>query len=133
MERRNGTFIYSLFTIALAWILLAKPGFFASIYLSRTEIIEPLSNIKVLIKNSDRLITSSYLVPHFSGRKFIKFPGDSDDTSELLTTYDTILLNPTKPGWCSSREIQIELIDEALINVWNCKKVEEIFDYCKKY
>jgi hypothetical protein len=124
---------FHLFTIALVWILLAKPGFFADRYLSRTEMIEPLLNVKISIKKSDRLITSSYLVPHFSGRKFIKFPVNSDDTSELLTTYNTILLNPTKPGWGSSKEIQIKLMDEALINNWNCTKVDEIFDYCKKH
>ena len=124
---------FHLFVIAIVWISLAKPTYFTSIYQSRAEMIEPFSNVKHLIKNSDRLITSSYLAPHFSGREYIKFPQKSDDTSKLLAIYDTILLNPTKPGWGSSKEIQIELMDEALVNDWNCAKVEKIFDYCKKY
>ena len=70
---------------------MAKPGYFASTYLSRTEMIEPLKNAKELIQSSDKLITSSYLVPHFSGREYIKFPRESEDISQLLKTYDTIL------------------------------------------
>ena len=59
---------FHLLWISILWILLAKPGYFASTYLSRTEMIKPLNNAKELIQSTDRLITSSYLAPHFSGR-----------------------------------------------------------------
>ena len=123
---------YHLLVVAIAWVIMAKPGYFTSIYLSRTEMIEPLSNAKVLIKNSDKLITSSYLAPHFSGREYIKFPRESDNISELLSIYDTILVNSAKPGWGSKEETQIELLDKASENNWDCQKIDRILDYCKK-
>ena len=123
---------FHLFLVSILWILLAKPGYFASIYLSRIEMIEPLNNVKELIQSSDRLITSSYLAPHFSGREYIKFPRESDNISKLLSIYDTVLLNPTKPGWGSNKEMQVNIINNALKENWNCQKFDGIFDLCRK-
>ena len=123
---------FHLFLISILWILLAKPGYFASTYLSRTKMIEPLKNAKELIQSSDKLITSSYLVPHFSGREYIKFPRESEDISQLLKTYDTILFNPEKPGWGSKTEIQIKIINSALKENWRCQALDGVFDLCIK-
>ena len=123
---------FHLFLITILWILLAKPSYFASTYLSRTEMIEPLKNAKELIQSSDKLITSSYLVPHFSGREYIKFPRESEDISQLLKTYDTILFNPEKPGWGSKTEIQIKIINNALKENWRCQALDGVFDLCIK-
>ena len=59
---------FHLLWISILWILLAKPGYFASTYLSRTEMIKPLNNAKELIQSTDRLITSSYLAPFLRKR-----------------------------------------------------------------
>ena len=56
-------------------MILAKPGYFASTYLNRAEMIEPLENAKKLIQGSDRLITSSYLAPIFR-KRYVKYLAD---------------------------------------------------------
>ena len=123
---------FHLIVIAIVWVLLAKPGYFSSTYLSRIDMIEPLSAIKSSIKPNDRIIAASYLVPHFSGRMYIKFPSESDDVHELLNAYDTIILNTSKPGWGSSETTQKKLLNEAMNSNWSCQKIDKIFDYCKK-
>ena len=123
---------FHLLWISILWIILAKPGYFASTYLNRTEMIEPLNNAKELIQSSDKLITSSYLAPHFSGREYIKFPRESENINQLLKTYDTILLNPKKPGWGSKKEIQVDIINSALKENWRCKILDGVFNLCIK-
>ena len=94
--------------------------------------IKPLNNAKELIQSTDRLITSSYLAPHFSGREYVKYPRESEDISKLLSIYDTILLNPQKPGWDSNQEIQVKIINNALKENWECQILDGIFDFCRK-
>ena len=128
----KGKSYFHLFWISILWIILAKPGYFASTYLNRTEMIEPLNNAKELIQSSDKLITSSYLAPHFSGREYIKFPRESENINQLLKTYDTILFNPKKPGWGSKKEIQVDIINSALKENWRCKILDGVFNLCIK-
>ena len=94
--------------------------------------IEALNNAKELIQGSDRLITSSYLVPHFSGREYVKYPRKSEDIGKLLGIYDTILFNPKKPGWDSNQRIQIDIIKSASKENWKCRKIDGVFDFCSK-
>ena len=117
--------------IYICWGILAKPYFFTGPYLTRVNYIQPFQEIKEKVGKEDKVITTSYFVPHLSQRQFIRFPVGFDEL-DSINNYDALILNPEDPGWGSSSEIQHEFIKKAKFNNWDCKSYPQNIEFCKK-
>ena len=84
------------------------------------------------INNNANVITTSYLVPHLSQRKFIKFPNNKNQLDSDLKTYEMLLLNPQDPGWGSSEEIQKYYLKSAKDRGWDCRVWQNGQEFCQK-
>ncbi|WP_320673554.1 DUF2079 domain-containing protein [Prochlorococcus sp. MIT 1341] len=120
-----------LFWSTLCWVTLAKPWFFAGHYLNRIQYIGVIREVTTEIPKEAKLITTSYLVPHFSHRVKVDFPREGNDL-ELINDTDILLLNPIDPGWGSTNNIQSDLIEAVKEKEWNCSHIKEELVLCKK-
>ena len=116
----------------ICWAALAKPFFFAGPYLSRLDSIKPAREAFIAIPKNAKVITTSYLVPHLSQRRFIKYPNNKNDIKNDLNKYNFLLLNPLDPGWDSSNELQKEYIKIAIENNWSCLEWNNGLKLCEK-
>ncbi len=121
----------NLIWLFLCWGMLAKPYFFTGPYLTRLNYIRPFQEIKELISSEDKVITTSYFVPHFSQRQHIRFPVGFDEL-ETINNYDVLILNPQDPGWGSSSEVQTKFINKAKQNNWDCNSLKENLEICRR-
>ena len=87
--------------------------------------------IKDLISSEDKVITTSYFVPHLSQRQLIRFPVGFDEL-KTINNYDVLILNPQDPGWGSSSEVQTKFINQAKLNNWDCNSLKENFEICQQ-
>ncbi len=124
----KGRFLWMI----LCWAALAKPFFFAGPYLSRLDSIKPASEAFNAIPKNAKVITTSYLVPHLSQRRFVKYPNNKNDIKNDLNKYNFLLLNPLDPGWDSSNELQKEYIKMAIENNWSCLEWGNGLKLCEK-
>ena len=99
------------------WLALAKPWFFSGPYLTRVPQLEAVGEAQALIQPEDAVLTTSYLVPQFSQRINVGFP----ETKQDITGWNVLLLNPSDPGWGSSRKIQTSLLAQAKERSWTCR------------
>ena len=133
-QKNNHYFRYNfrLLWILLCWSALAKPWFFTGPYLDRIQLIKSSNEALELINKKENVITTSYLVPHLSQRKFIKFPNNKNQLDADFKKYDILLLNPKDPGWGSSGIIQNYYLESAKEQGWNCKVWQNGQEFCKK-
>lgn len=122
---------YNLILVGICWCLFAKPGFFTDAYRTRVDMIKNVNIAKNIILNEDKIITSSYLAPHFTNRASIIFPSHKQEIDTILDEYNVILLKPRDPGWGSSKELQDKILNHARLNGWNCKDMGSELSLCK--
>ena len=99
--------------------------------LTRISYIRPFQEIKNFISSEDKVITTSYFVPHLSQRQNIRFPVGFDEL-ENINNYDVLILNPKDPGWGSSAAVQEKFIKKAKLNNWDCDSLKENLEICKQ-
>ena len=126
------TDIKHLICIGICWSLLAKPGFFIDLYKTRTHMIDDFAIAKQLIKEDDRVFTSSYFAPHLTHREQIIFRTSDGNILNTLKNHNVILLNPLEPGWGSDRLTQQQVLDAAKSKNWECKLIGQTLNLCKK-
>ena len=85
-----------------------------------------------MIHKKTNVITTSYLVPHLSQRKLIKFPNNKNQMDADFKKYEILLLNPQDPGWGSSKEIQNYYLESAKEKGWDCKVWLNGQEFCRK-
>ncbi len=130
-NNKNKTFPWKKLTWnAIFWAALAKPWFFTGPYLSRLGMTQDVSQALIQVDAKDRVLTTSYLVPHLSQRLQISFPEENHE-KQSLSNIDVLLLNTVDPGWGSTQNIQAQLINEAKKLRWDCKKWESGLELCK--
>ena len=132
-QKNNLYFRYNfrLIWILLCWSALAKPWFFTGPYLDRIELMSSSNEAFAFINENANVITTSYLAPHLSQRKFIKFPNNKNQLDSDLKTYEMLLLNPQDPGWGSSEEIQKYYLKSAKDRGWECRGWQNGQEFCQ--
>ncbi len=95
---------------AIAFLALAKYGYFWTIYLDTLDTMPAMREAVSLVKTKGGVLTTSEIAPHLSDRQLIKLTKDYDPpTNEDLIEYDYVLLNLRYPGWKSNKEFAAAL------------------------
>jgi uncharacterized membrane protein len=100
LKRPRNILIWSL----IAFIALAKYGYFGSIYLKTLDTWQATKEAVSLVNTSGGVLTNSAIAPHLTHRELIKLPIQGSETLDLKQ-FDHILLNKRHPGWSSSPEL----------------------------
>ena len=114
-------FSWSLTWAVVCWLALAKPWFFTGPYLNRLPLLEDAREAISLVRASDAVLTTSYLVPQLSQRPRIAFPKKGAEQRLVRSPWTVLLLHPGDPGWGSSSGRQRRLIRTAKDNGWRCR------------
>jgi hypothetical protein len=119
----------------IAWAALAKPWFFTGPYLGRLALVPESRSALELVRPGDAVATTSYLVPHLSGRRMVLFPAASDrdlETLERRRGINLLLLHPQIPGWASEGELQRSLLEQARRRGWSCRSWPRDLQLCRR-
>lgn len=103
--RSRGIIIWSL----VAFLALAKYGYFGSIYLNSLDTWKATRVAIAQIQTSGGVLTTHNIAPHLAHRSLIKFT-NADSPPADLNQFEYILLNLRHPGWKSSREFAENLL-----------------------
>ena len=122
------SFPWMLCWAVACWLALAKPWFFSGPYLTRVLQLKAVGEAQTLIQPQDAVLTTSYLVPQFSQRINVGFPNSKPD----IAAWNVLLLNPSDPGWGSSRIIQESLLAQAEARSWTCRSWPSGLVLCRK-
>ncbi len=114
------------------WLALAKPWFFTGPYLARMPQLQDFDKAQALIRPQDAVLTTSYLVPQLSQRITVGFPKNKQTTLNDTSAWNVILLNPSDPGWGSSRKLQERLLTEAKNRNWSCQSWPSGLKLCRE-
>lgn len=87
---------------AFAFILLAKYGYFGSIYLDKLDSIQAMREAVALVQPQTKILTNSYIAPHLTHRPVVKLTDARLPLPNLLE-FDEVLLNERHPGWQSNQ------------------------------
>jgi uncharacterized membrane protein len=99
----------------IAFLALAKFGYFGSRYLERVPIISGVQGAIAQITTQEPVFTNSYLVPHLSHRVLIDYTKLSEPPKDL-NAFKYILLNLDHPGWASSPEFTQQIFSQVQAN-----------------
>ncbi|MGB1776635.1 MAG: DUF2079 domain-containing protein [Synechococcus sp.] len=113
------------------WLALAKPWFFTGPYLQRLPLISAAQSAIPSVQPTDAVLTTSYLVPHLSQRTTIGFPKKSRDLTLEDAPWTVLLLNPSDPGWGSSKRVQKQLLNQAKDRNWSCRDWPAGLEFCR--
>lgn len=87
----------------VAWLALAKFGYFGSLYLSRLDTWGPMRAAIAQVQTQGGVLTASYIAPHLTHRPLVTMAEPGSETLDL-DPYGYVLLNAQHPGWASSPE-----------------------------
>ena len=118
--------------VVACWVALAKPWFFTGPYLQRLALLPDTRAAITEIKANDAVLTTSYLVPQLSQREEIAFARRSMEEVTKTNRWNILLLNPSDPGWGSSRDRQQQLLDEVQQAGWTCKNWPSGLERCER-
>ncbi len=118
--------------VVACWVALAKPWFFTGPYLQRLALLPDTRAAITEIKANDAVLTTSYLVPQLSQREEIAFARRSMGEVTKTNRWNILLLNPSDPGWGSSRDRQQQLLDEVQQAGWTCKNWPSGLERCER-
>ena len=114
------------------WLALAKPWFFSGPYLARIPQLKAVEEAQALIQPQDAVLTTSYLVPQLSQRTTVGFPKNKQSTLVDAGSWNVLLLNPTDPGWGSTRNVQETLLTQARDRNWTCQTWPSGLELCRE-
>lgn len=95
----------------LAFLALAKYGYFGSIYLDELDTWQATREAISEIKTGGSVLTTHEIAPHLTHRQVVRFTKAS--SPPRISEFDYILLNVRHPGWASSQEFAAGLVGEA--------------------
>ena len=95
----------------VAWLALAKYGYFGSIYLQNLDTWKATRSAIALISDRQGVLTTTDLAPHLTHRSLVGLT-TTDLNYEELEKFKYILLNLRHPGWGSSPEIAHSIYDK---------------------
>jgi uncharacterized membrane protein len=88
----------------VAWLALAKYGYFGSLYLQSWDTWQATKTAIAKIDTHDSVLTTTDIAPHLTHRTVVGLTTSELDIKEL-DKFKYILLNLRHPGWGSSSEI----------------------------
>jgi uncharacterized membrane protein len=94
-----------------AFFALAKFGYFGSIYLNSLDTWQASTEAIARIDNKGSVLTTTDFAPHLTHREVVKIANLKSKFSDI-SHFKYILLNKRHPGWSSSEEIAIFLIEK---------------------
>ncbi|MDJ0554729.1 MAG: DUF2079 domain-containing protein [Microcoleaceae cyanobacterium MO_207.B10] len=98
----------------IGFLALAKYGYFWSIYLDYLDTWQAAGSAVALVNTKGGVLTTSEIAPHLTHRQFIKLIIEEEELpiTEELVEFDYVLLNVRHPGWKSSREYSLRLLEK---------------------
>jgi uncharacterized membrane protein len=93
----------------IAFIALAKFGYFGTRYLQTLGTWQATREAITLVHNENSLLTSAQIAPHLSHRSLLKLIVDNEDRDP--TQFDTVLINVSHPGWNSNSELAANIVE----------------------
>ncbi len=88
----------------IAFLALAKYGFFGEKYLDRLDTWQATRAAIAQINSKGAVLTTSYIAPHLTHRPFLEYTKLIAPPT-TLNQFDYVLLNLRHPGWASSPEL----------------------------
>lgn len=107
VKTRKGIILWSL----VAFLALAKFGRFASTshYLATLDTWQGTREAVTLVKTKGSVLTSAQIAPHLTHRSIVKLATSGSESVDL-SQFEYVLLNIRHPGWSSSPDTVISLI-----------------------
>lgn len=99
----------------IAFLVLAKYGYFWSRYLNKLDTWQATREAVSQVKTKGSVLATSAIAPHLAHRKLIELT-NTDLPPTDLTKYDYILLNLRHPGWSSNKDFVTNLINQLKNN-----------------
>ena len=124
---------FCYFWATLSWALLAKPGYFFGLYLSRVDQVRPAHDLIRHIPPDAAVLTNSYLFPHLNYRPVVKQLFTEPLRNGKLNQLDIALLNRHDPGWASNVQNTEATIEQLQAMQWDCEEDDQSgFVLCRK-
>ncbi|MDB5098421.1 MAG: hypothetical protein JWM80_2842 [Cyanobacteria bacterium RYN_339] len=95
---------------AVAFLALAKPGYFAGPYLQHLDTLAAANEAIGRVPPGAALLTTHELAPHLAHRVHLAFTDEGAPPADLAA-YDAVLLDLRHPGWRSSPAFAAALAD----------------------
>lgn len=95
----------------VAFLALAKYGYFGSIYLSSLDTWQASRQAIAQVQTLGSVLTTAEIAPHLTQRPLVKFT-DVNSPPSNLADFDYALLNVRHPGWLSSQEFAASLVNQ---------------------
>jgi uncharacterized membrane protein len=95
----------------VAFLALAKVGYFGSIYLNSLDTWQATNAAIAQIPPQGSVLTTHNIAPHLAHRSQVQFT--RTDLPIQVEAYDYILLNLRHPGWQSSPEFAAQLLQQV--------------------
>lgn len=99
----------------MAFLSLAKFTYFGGRYLESIDTWQATKQAIAQIQTQGSVYTTGEISAHLSHRKFITFT-NSDSPSADLNAFNYVLLNVRHPGWLSSHEFAVSLVNQLKNN-----------------
>lgn len=106
LRNRQKIILWSL----VAFIALAKYGYFWSIYLDSLDTWQATRQAVALVQTRGPVLTTAEIAPHLTHRQVIKLTSAKSPPANLAK-FDYILLNVSHPGWQSHQKFAANLVN----------------------
>lgn len=100
----------------LAFLALAKYGFFWSIYLGSLDTWQATREAIAQISTAGGVLTTNRIAPHLTHRRLIQFVDDSTPLTTDLTQFKYVLLNERHPYGSGNPEFAINFVNQLKSN-----------------
>ena len=94
---------------AIAFIALAKFGYFGTRYLQTLGTWQATRMAVSLVSPENSLLTSAQIAPHLSHRPLLKLIVENEERDP--TQFDSVLINVSHPGWNSNSELAASVVE----------------------
>ncbi|NER20496.1 MAG: DUF2079 domain-containing protein [Symploca sp. SIO1C2] len=95
----------------VAFVALAKFGYFGSRYLEFLDTRQATQEAIALVETKGSVLTAAHIAPHLTHRPVVKLAIAGFDAAELAN-FDYALLNVPHPGWQSTPEFAGSLVEQ---------------------
>jgi uncharacterized membrane protein len=93
----------------IAFLALAKYGYFWTIYLNGLDTLPATKEAISLVETKGSVLTTAQIAPHLAHRPVVKLT-QAHAPPANLAEFDYVLLNLRYPGWMSDREFVKNLV-----------------------
>ena len=94
----------------VAFMALAKVGYFWSIYLNSIDTWQATRQAIALVQTKGGVLTTAEIAPHLTHRPLVKLTNAKAPPANLAD-FDYVLLNVRHPGWLSNQEFATSLVN----------------------